>query len=401
MNQKQTAQVLANFYVLTHLAVSKIAGKSRWISAGNVRWHELREDQFETLNRIIDDQTQLIYFAGDHGEQYLWCQRSKDNGILIGPFINSTNDGRKLKRVTGEEMNQSPSLAEQFDYFSRTYNGLLPTVISQAQLIASVELLLTALFDQKTVNTLIHQLTSELRLPQPKVDAIVKDASSSQSNRASYQAETALYNTIRAGQDDQVIVAFQRFSNSGKPGLVAPGNQLRNEKDLAIAATTLATRSAIQGGLYADSAYGISDQTIQMIEAQTRTNDVVGILMTQMTRFAKEVRLAKQHHYSKDINALTAEIYAHRDTGIQLTTLAAQQHKSAKYLASRFRSETGRTFMNYQNQFRLTFAQEQLTTTSASITDIAAMMNFEDASYFTKWFKRLCGQTPRQYRQQH
>ncbi len=202
MNQKQTTQVLANFYVLTHLAVSKIAGKNRWISAGNGRWHELRKNQFETFNRIIDDQTQLIYFAGDHGEQYLWCQRRKDNGILIGPFINSTNEGRKLKRATGEEMNQSPSLAEQFDYFSRTYNGLLPTVISQTQLIASVELLLTALFDQKTVNTLIHQLTSELRLPQPKVDAIAKDVSSSQSGRASYQAETALYNTIRAGKDD-------------------------------------------------------------------------------------------------------------------------------------------------------------------------------------------------------
>lgn len=401
MNQKQTAQVLANFYALSDLAVSKITGKGRWLSAGNERWHELRDYQFETLNRIIDNRTQLIYFAGDNGEQYLWCQRRKEDGILIGPFINSTNVGHKLKRVTGEEMHQSPSLAEQFDYFSHTYNGLLPTVISQAQLIASVELLLTALFDQKTVNTLIHQLTSGLRLPQPKVDTTVKDASSLQSDRASYQAETALYNTIRAGQDDQVIVAFQRFSNSGNPGLVVPGNQLRNEKDLAIAATTLATRSAIQGGLYADSAYAISDKTIQMIEAQTKTKDVVGILMTQMIRFAKEVRSAKQHHYSKDINAITAEIYAHRDTGIRLTTLAAQQHKSAKYLANRFHNETGRTFMNYQNQFRLTFAQEQLTTTSTSITDIAAMMNFEDASYFTKWFKRLCGQTPRQYRQQH
>ena len=404
---------MENFYTLTHISISQILVNGHWLSVGNDRWQNLLQQQFEDVLKASGRLVECLYLTGTHGEHYLWFQRFYGEGILMGPFINSTNNDQISRHQTNETLTHSidsssdthsVSLSAQFDYFSRQFKGLLPAVISQPQLSASVQLLLSSIFDQKTANLLRRQLIRILTGLQTTgaTSSSMFDKSVSaptQPNRASYEAETAFYNTIRAGQVDQVIVALQRFSDSGQPGLVVPGNQLRNEKDLAIAATTLATRSAIQGGLFAETAYQISDKTIQMIEAQTKSSDVVGLLMTRMIVFTKAVHEAKQHHYSTDINALTASIYAHRATGITIRELADKQKKSVNYLASRFHDETGRTFTDYQNRFRLEYAQEQLTTTAGSITSIATAMNFDDASYFTKWFKRLCGKTPTQYRQ--
>ena len=53
--------------------------------------------------------------------------------------------------------------------------------------------------------------------------------------------------------------------------------------------------------------------------------------------------------------------------------------------------------MEYIQQRRLFIAAKQLTTTDASITDIAFNCGFSSPSYFTKQFKALVGTTPTEY----
>ena len=77
---------------------------------------------------------------------------------------------------------------------------------------------------------------------------------------------------------------------------------------------------------------------------------------------------------------------------------AAALHISSVYLSRIVRQVTGRTVVDYINQHLLMEASYLLRTTSLSITQIADRLNFADTPSFSKFFSRLKGMSPRQYR---
>lgn len=63
-----------------------------------------------------------------------------------------------------------------------------------------------------------------------------------------------------------------------------------------------------------------------------------------------------------------------------------------------FRRATGMTFVEYLTRIRLNRAHQILTETRASIAEVAYTVGFSDQSYFTKRFKEVFGQPPRELR---
>ena len=68
------------------------------------------------------------------------------------------------------------------------------------------------------------------------------------------------------------------------------------------------------------------------------------------------------------------------------------------YLSRVVRQVAGRTVMDYINQMLLMEASFLLRTTGLSIGQIADRLHFADAPSFSKFFTRMKGQTPREYR---
>ena len=83
-----------------------------------------------------------------------------------------------------------------------------------------------------------------------------------------------------------------------------------------------------------------------------------------------------------------------------LDVLADHVHMSVSYLSRLFRKETGGTINSYVNQLRICQAKSLLEKSDRQITDIAGMVGFESAKYFSYVFKKAVGQTPQAYRQQ-
>ena len=84
---------------------------------------------------------------------------------------------------------------------------------------------------------------------------------------------------------------------------------------------------------------------------------------------------------------------------LTLEVLASHVHMSVSYLSRLFRKETGETINNYINRLRICQAKSLLKKSSRQITDIAGMVGFESAKYFSYVFKKAVGQTPQAYRQ--
>lgn len=74
---------------------------------------------------------------------------------------------------------------------------------------------------------------------------------------------------------------------------------------------------------------------------------------------------------------------------------------SASYVRYIFRKEGDTSVQAKINEVRLQNAKRLLRSTGMSITEIAYAVGFSDSNYFSSFFKKQTGKTPRQYRHQN
>lgn len=86
------------------------------------------------------------------------------------------------------------------------------------------------------------------------------------------------------------------------------------------------------------------------------------------------------------------------DKQIALTDMAKHAEMSFKYFGTFFKGMTGKTPVDYLNEYRIEKASRKLMNTDMSITEIAYSCGFNDLSYFIKMFKRINKVSPGKYR---
>jgi len=83
---------------------------------------------------------------------------------------------------------------------------------------------------------------------------------------------------------------------------------------------------------------------------------------------------------------------------VSLQELAALAGVHPSHLARSFQRAKGLSVGEYQRGLRIALARKALTDKQRSIADVAAMAGFHDQSHFARVFRRLTGETPRDYR---
>lgn len=86
---------------------------------------------------------------------------------------------------------------------------------------------------------------------------------------------------------------------------------------------------------------------------------------------------------------------------ITLSVLAERFDRNASYISRMFKQLVGQTFTEYLHALRVSRAASLLATTSMSITDIAIDVGFDHTRTFTRAFKYAKGTTPKQFRASH
>jgi YesN/AraC family two-component response regulator len=81
--------------------------------------------------------------------------------------------------------------------------------------------------------------------------------------------------------------------------------------------------------------------------------------------------------------------------------IAKEIFLSPNYIRTIFKDKTGRTILEAITERRMDRASELLADKSLKVHDIAALVGYENASYFCSVFHKHTGLTPNQYRKQH
>lgn len=83
---------------------------------------------------------------------------------------------------------------------------------------------------------------------------------------------------------------------------------------------------------------------------------------------------------------------------LNLDRLSREASVTPQYLCRLFKQKTGQTPIEHYNQMKIQRACRMLDLTELRINEISRQLGFEDQYYFTRVFKRIMGQAPRDYR---
>lgn len=112
--------------------------------------------------------------------------------------------------------------------------------------------------------------------------------------------------------------------------------------------------------------------------------------------------LSKYEHlsrYSEQIIKALQIIQQEYSEKLTLNYLASKIHINSAYLSRKFQEEVGMGFSEYLNDFRLKEAQRMLMEfPDLSISTIAERCGFNSQHYFSQMFRKVTGQSPRDYR---
>lgn len=101
------------------------------------------------------------------------------------------------------------------------------------------------------------------------------------------------------------------------------------------------------------------------------------------------------HSLSRErVNIILQYVEDHYAERIQLDDLVEIVHINKYYICKIFQQYVGKTFLEYVNLVRVQKAIALITSTNASMTDIAFSTGFQDINYFSRMFKRVMGISP-------
>lgn len=94
-------------------------------------------------------------------------------------------------------------------------------------------------------------------------------------------------------------------------------------------------------------------------------------------------------------------IHEQQETDLTLEACAARLHFHPSHVKRVFRRDVGVSFSEYVSTHRLQTAKKWLTHSTMKISEIAERLQYNNAQNFIRYFRKMEGMTPGQYREQY
>ena len=215
-----------------------------------------------------------------------------------------------------------------------------------------------------------------------------------------YEQERREQSSIRNGDLEGLKNSFKE-TYSGEVGTLGK-TTLRHSQNIAITLIALASRSAIEGGLAAETAYSISDSYVLQIEEILQPADAIALARQAEIYYTK---LVAEHKQDLEKNSLVARcknyVKQHICEKIRVSDLADALGVTSNYLSEKFSKEEGLSLIAYINQEKIEFSKQRLRYSNDSYGTISYTLGFSSQSHFTSVFRKVAGCTPKQYRDKY
>ncbi len=217
-----------------------------------------------------------------------------------------------------------------------------------------------------------------------------------------YRAENALLDAIASGNEENAFRAIMNYGvlmqSPSQEESPSSENMLRDFKNSVHTMNTL-FRKAIEGN-YVHPIYihESSSDFASRIEHADTIQALTLLIAEMIQRYCYLVRKYSVAVYSEPIRKAMLYIDLNLANPISTKEIAADQFLSPNYLSTRFHEETGKTITDFILEKRIKMACKLLKVDNKSIQEVASAVGFEDASYFSRQFKKIKGVSPLDFR---
>lgn len=97
------------------------------------------------------------------------------------------------------------------------------------------------------------------------------------------------------------------------------------------------------------------------------------------------------------MRALVALVHSAYAEDVSIQAFAAEHGVSLAYFSRLFKDEVGVTFSDYLTGVRIEKAKELLARRDLRLSDISALVGYEDSKYFSQIFRKVVGVAPLDY----
>lgn len=139
---------------------------------------------------------------------------------------------------------------------------------------------------------------------------------------------------------------------------------------------------------------------LDILRSSESLADMMSIFERTLVDWMKDIRETPAREDGKSVVEKAKayiENFYHKDLGID--EIADSVHLSVSHFCSIFKQESGFTFLEYLTKVRIDKACFMLRNTDVKIYQVAPLVGYQDAKYFTQVFKKLTGLTPSEYRE--
>ena len=213
-----------------------------------------------------------------------------------------------------------------------------------------------------------------------------------------YSQEIREQESIKNGDLESLRKSFTE-TYIGEIGTLSK-DTLRQIQSMAAVVVTLASRSAIEGGLLPEIAFSMSDAFIQQANEMNNIGEIAALIRLAEEEYCRAVHELNASASQKPLIIRCKELIVQQlHSKISIRYLANELNINADYLSQLFVKEEGINLSDYIAREKVRAAKRQLAYTDDSYVKISSSLGFSSQSHFGKTFKKWTDMTPKQYRE--
>ncbi|HFI0054247.1 TPA: response regulator [Streptococcus suis] len=152
--------------------------------------------------------------------------------------------------------------------------------------------------------------------------------------------------------------------------------------------------------MMSDVFYYFNAEDHQRLEAyylEVEASQDLDQLLRSFSQYLKQ--FSEGSSYSPHVQEIVTIVHQQYAKELTLKDMSAHLFLNTVYLGQLIKKETGHTFAELLNHQRIKVAQQLLLSSQLGIEEICFQVGYTNVGYFYKIFKRICGESPKNYRQ--
>lgn len=352
---------------------------------------DVLEEDFDSLNKLLNEHTTSTIIFSLNKELFYGIVPTENFKYLVGPVKLEIPFDAKFNENIKYDINVLNKISVVSNA-TFTYNITFLSNIFNEYYLSSEELSLNTIKNSEYFDNITTELSNYLFLRQEF-----------EKKHNSYEQELREQSSIENGDLESLEKAFNE-DIIGELGILAK-DKLRNAKNGSIVIITLASRSAIRGGLSPEEAYSYADiytQAIEEINDLETLTHYIREIEREYTRRVYEIKNKKNLIFSKPfnnkVNLCKNFIFCHLNSNISVHDIATELNMNPVYLSELFKKYEGVTISQYILIEKINKTKNLLKYSKYDFIEIATYLGFCSQSHLGNQFKKHTGYTLKKYR---